>query len=727
NTSLGQLAYLLEKGGAQLSGNLDQRGQALIAEIETTMGNLAGALERSGQELGERFDARGDALVGQLGSKVDQLESLIDVRGAGLVQALGDRSQHLARDIAQAGDNVVRSLELQGGRLLDTLQERSTELQETYSRSSEALRSAIDEGSQQAIDALVSTNERIRSELGSVLVRLHDANRVLEDVARRAGGNLGEVEQSLSGRISEISGLLAEVAEQTNAATGRISEQAQALRAISAGALHEAGELASTLDARGEALAESTQRQIANLSQATHMLEQLERRMGAGLTGRSEALEQLLARVEERAGEMESVSSRFTELVEGSLANAEGKAKQIGAVLADTAQSSSAAISRQFEDIRRNTEGERERTATAIREAYEGVARDMQGALEGASGQFRAATEELRAMTAQIQKELDTTRNELKRSLAQLPQETEETTTSMRRVVADQIKALNELSSLVTRSSRAVDVVQADAARVGAQVSAASANAARGTATTQATSSTSQSAMAAVAEAITRPQPPTRPQTASVEPSAPSPAVAQPVPEPAREQPFLKRDSGVSGNMAGNKPRVQRAEQSGGWLSDLLLRASREDEGSGEAAKPAESPARAPQPERTEAQPSRANTAGNGQNALDSLNAISVDIARMVDHGALAGAWDRFNRGETNVFTREIYTEPGRQTFEEIRRKYAREPEFRRTVDRYVEEFERLLREVSRDDRDQLLTRSYLVSETGKVYTMLAHASGRLG
>jgi hypothetical protein len=46
-------------------------------------------------------------------------------------------------------------------------------------------------------------------------------------------------------------------------------------------------------------------------------------------------------------------------------------------------------------------------------------------------------------------------------------------------------------------------------------------------------------------------------------------------------------------------------------------------------------------------------------------------------------------------------------------------------VDRYISEFERLLEEVSRDDRGQAMTRSYLTSETGKVYTMLAHAAGR--
>ena len=71
-----------------------------------------------------------------------------------------------------------------------------------------------------------------------------------------------------------------------------------------------------------------------------------------------------------------------------------------------------------------------------------------------------------------------------------------------------------------------------------------------------------------------------------------------------------------------------------------------------------------------------------------------------------------------------LYTPQGQQAFEEIRRRYRAESEFRDSVDRYTSEFERLLTEVSRDDRDGVLTRTYLTSETGKVYTMLAHAAG---
>jgi hypothetical protein len=138
-----------------------------------------------------------------------------------------------------------------------------------------------------------------------------------------------------------------------------------------------------------------------------------------------------------------------------------------------------------------------------------------------------------------------------------------------------------------------------------------------------------------------------------------------------------------------------------GWLSELLTRASKPDAG------PAgERPAR---------------------HSLESLDSLSVDIARMIDHDAAAELWDRYNRGERNVFTKRLYTMQGQKTFDEIRKKYRGDREFKQTVDRYIGEFERMLEEVSRGDRGQVLARTYLTSETGKVYTMLAHAAGRFG
>lgn len=149
-----------------------------------------------------------------------------------------------------------------------------------------------------------------------------------------------------------------------------------------------------------------------------------------------------------------------------------------------------------------------------------------------------------------------------------------------------------------------------------------------------------------------------------------------------------------------------------GWLSDLLSRASREE----------------PLPAASNRQPTA--TPPNGapspvpaQPSLGSLDTIAVDIARMIDHDVAAKMWDRYQEGEQGVFNRSMYTAQGQQMFDEIKRKYRRDEAFRDAAHRYVEEFERLLAEVARDPATQ---RGYLTSDTGKVYTILAHASGRL-
>jgi len=89
--------------------------------------------------------------------------------------------------------------------------------------------------------------------------------------------------------------------------------------------------------------------------------------------------------------------------------------------------------------------------------------------------------------------------------------------------------------------------------------------------------------------------------------------------------------------------------------------------------------------------------------------------------------WDRWRRGDAAAVSRRLYTQAGQQAFDEIRRRYRTDVQFQDATARYVQEFERLLAKVSENDRDGSQWRAYLLSNTGKVYTILAHASGRLG
>jgi hypothetical protein len=156
--------------------------------------------------------------------------------------------------------------------------------------------------------------------------------------------------------------------------------------------------------------------------------------------------------------------------------------------------------------------------------------------------------------------------------------------------------------------------------------------------------------------------------------------------------------------------RTKGAAEPRAWLSSLLNRAAQDTD--------------APSREATGREPPRDATRGE-RHAIESLDSIAVDIARMIDHAAAAELWDRYKRGERNVFTHQLCTMQGQSAVEDIRWRYRSDREFTQTVDRYIAEFERLLDEVSRDGRGETVARAYLTSETGKVYTMLAHAAGR--
>jgi hypothetical protein len=115
----------------------------------------------------------------------------------------------------------------------------------------------------------------------------------------------------------------------------------------------------------------------------------------------------------------------------------------------------------------------------------------------------------------------------------------------------------------------------------------------------------------------------------------------------------------------------------------------------------------------------RAAPAGAGQLRIE-------ELARAIDHRTAADVWHRMRAGEHGVLGRHIYTYDGQVTFEEISGRYDRDGEFRNTVDRYIGDFERLLAEAEQSDPTGHMLQNYLTSETGRVYLLLSHASGRL-
>jgi hypothetical protein len=342
--------------------------------------------------------------------------------------------------------------------------------------------------------------------------------------------------------------------------------------------------------------------------------------------------------------------------------------------------------------VRKSSEDERKRTSEALNTVYDEALTEVQTVFNQSTERFTEVVQGMKQMAADMQQELESTRNEMRRGILELPQETAESAAQMRRVIVDQIEALAELNRIVARHGRSLDAVE-PARRETEPLYAAGGG--RG------------------AQA--------RPIRPDVMPQQAAPQGQQYQPAPPRDITGMPRRSGPpnlspvpGGKDDGNNGR----NNGGGWLSDLLTRASREE--SAQAGM-----SREPAREMPREIPREAPPREQQRDPVDSIDSLSVDIARMIDHDAAAELWDRYKRGERGVFSRRLYTPQGAKAFDEIRGKYRTDPEFRQTVEHYIHEFERLLDDVSRGDRGPQVARNYLTSDTGKVYTMLAHAAGR--
>ena len=112
---------------------------------------------------------------------------------------------------------------------------------------------------------------------------------------------------------------------------------------------------------------------------------------------------------------------------------------------------------------------------------------------------------------------------------------------------------------------------------------------------------------------------------------------------------------------------------------------------------------------------------------IESLQSIAIDLDRALEQSPPPDLWRRYKAGERNVFARRLYNLQGRDLLDKISDKYASEKEFRADADKFINLFDQLLNDANDRDREGILAETYLTSDTGKVYLMLAQATGRLG
>jgi len=649
----------------EVSRNLVGKANEINTAMTQRVDDMTRVLDQNANGLLLALTNKGEEFAGQVGRATDEAVKAIDSKGFVFTQTMMDKSQDIAKLINDASLTATASITRTLGQMQEGAQGVAEATRLTITRTLEELHratnTAIEESKQTAaatVAEMLETTTMLRSDSTALFERLREANILLQEVLSGAQENMNSIEHTMATRVSEFVAAMSDLSAKSGVTTAKVEQHLGTFNTVTAKVLHDLGDLADQFSSHGRTLAD-----------AVELLDTTNRRTEESVASRQSTMETLATMLDARTEDFGQRLARFSGLLEESLDTATTRAREIAGVIAETSNDSVQNIEQQYDLVRKTSEEERTRTSEALTSVYDEAFIEVQAMFNQSAARFAEIMEGMKQMAAEMQRELETTRTELRRGILELPQETAESAAQMRRVIVDQIEALAELNRIVARHGRALDA--AEPLRRDAEPLYAAGGGRGQTRPVRDVAPPAQGSARDITGAPTR-----------------------------RAAPTLSPVPGGKDESGG---------RNGGWLSDLLSRASREDSPPSAPPAPRETP-------RGEA-PAR--------DAVDSIDSLSVDIARMIDHEAAADLWERYKRGERGVFTRRLYTQPGQKAFDEIRNRYRTDPEFRQTVEHYIHEFERLLDDVSRGDRGPAVARNYLISDTGKVYTMLAHAAGR--
>jgi hypothetical protein len=110
----------------------------------------------------------------------------------------------------------------------------------------------------------------------------------------------------------------------------------------------------------------------------------------------------------------------------------------------------------------------------------------------------------------------------------------------------------------------------------------------------------------------------------------------------------------------------------------------------------------------------------------ESLNSTSIDIAKVLSSDVSETAWASYLRGDRGIFTRRAVSLLDSSEARAVQQHYEADTEFRGHVNRYIHDFEAMLRQLLSTRDGHALGVTLLSSDMGKLYVALAQGIERL-
>ena len=708
-TASQQASERLRSTGAQLNTALQEmsertnqltseRGNVLLSSLNSMHSKISEEVPVLIDKLGAA-QGRLTKIVHGASNNLGELEAALTKRTGALETTLGDRTKHLQAVLTDYADTIDKRFIANQENLDKRLANHQQTLDISLASHHQSLDASLSEGRQHIDDSLQSHQHALDRQLlertkaldsafqhrlaafdealarstmqidGTVSDKANAINTAMETHARVLGETLqkqaGDLDNTLLQGITAMRSTSDTISSHSLKAIEGLADQADMLRSVSENLLSQIHSITTRFENQGQ-----------TILKAANSLESANLKVDSTLKARHKELGSLLERMSSRANEFDKVITGYSTTIEGSISDAETRAKSLSEKLArgtsDRSREALAAVQR----ISTQTEQKTDEVLNELRTKFDFVSKELDSQLSTLSSRFSATSDEVRSRAAKAAHELATTQAQLRKQINELPDTTKATADAMRTALEEQLRALEQLTELANRETVRRDTAPPTDATAGPPATTSLTQTVADQTQQQAASEPARRNLESVTESLTR-----------------------------------EINALNAGNQNTGRARSGRETWS---LGDLLARASTDDNGS---ARESETPPSSEEDAAASGAPQEATSAAG-------LNINS--IAGALDAGTAAQLWDRFRAGQRGFLGPQIYTPGGQSAFQDAERRYQSDQGFRTAVNSYLADFESMLREAEQRDPAGQLARNHLVSEMGRVYLVLAHASGRL-
>ncbi|MCM8730167.1 hypothetical protein ACFO8O_04180 [Hephaestia sp. GCM10023244] len=659
------LGMRTSRAEARRFGHTAQAMRAEAASLERTIAIMARQIEDNRERLAEQIDtlmAMGDRVATRLGTLRGDIE-----------QEVASVSLH-SRQLEASTGAAQQSLEV----LFASLPRAHDETREMKA----------------TIEGLGLAASEQAAALDAQLAALADRGREADNVA-------GGAAQKLAAHIARMEATSETAGARLESVTGEMSNAVDGLLVRTAGAVDEARKGIAT---QGEAMLAMLETNQAALDRAT-------RDSVEALSSRIAGIETMIDRLATRLGEQQATSEALLGGLDEGIGHVETRLATLhteglarnqelaGSISALSSSADAMTVSLQAgEDTARRVIG----TAEDLLTALDASAREIDETLPEALARLDARIGESRGVVSGAKPEL--------LALVTAAESTHDAIEAIAQVVQGQRTTLDQLS---TKLLETLDAGRTKADTLGKMFDE----------TIGRTNSFAEESAPKLVEALIRVR-----DTASAAAERARETLATVIPEAAQS---LETASAEAMKRATDASVTRQVKALSSAADDAVAAAGR---ASDRLAEQMEALAAATVTINAQVENARAEREDAEQNSfarraallIEAMNSNSIDIAKTFSNEVSDSAWAAYLKGDRGVFTRRAVRLLDTTEAREIMSVYDADPDFREQVNRYIHDFESMLRAILNEREGSPLGVTLLSSDMGKLYVALAQAIERL-